>query len=204
MAKLLLNQNGYQLPTLFNTPNTCHLSMKALVAFFSQTGNTKLIADTIYEQLLTRIETDLNSVREVESRSLDEYDILFIGAPCHDSDLAQSVKGFLDKLPDSPRFKLVGFFTHATHMPDRGKDLYDRWAGRCHLSFENTCREKNIEFLGYFHCQGRASPPIENFIHQEIITDEDEWNEYLPDLRTHPNAQDIESAKKFVLDLLNH
>ncbi len=69
-------------------------------------------------------------------------------------------------------------------------------------SFENACKDKNIEFLGCFNCQGKASPPIENFIRQEIITDEDEWNEYLPDLRKHPDANDIENAKKFAQEIL--
>ncbi|MGY5854255.1 MAG: hypothetical protein RTU92_11860, partial [Candidatus Thorarchaeota archaeon] len=163
----------------------------------------KLIAETLHESLLTSIEADIATVRSVDLSNLDEYDLLLVGAPCHDSDLAPPVKGFLEELPDSPRFKLVGFFTHATHMPEQSRELYDKWAGRCHLSFENACRDKDIDFLGYFHCMGKASPPIENFIHQEIITDEEEWNEYLPDLRTRPNMQDIESAKEFVLDLLD-
>ncbi|MGY5875403.1 MAG: flavodoxin family protein [Candidatus Thorarchaeota archaeon] len=171
--------------------------------YFSQTGNTKQIAEAMCETLSVKIEADIETVRSVNMDGLDEFDLLFVGSPCHDSDLAPPMKGFLEKLPESPRFKLVGFFTHATYMPDQAGDLYEQWAGRCHLTFENICRDKNIELLGYFHCQGKASPPIENFIHQEIITDEDEWNEYLPDLRTHPDTKDIESAKKFVLGLLD-
>jgi len=180
--------------------------MKALVTYFSQTGNTKQIAEAIHETLSTHDEADIRTVRSIEFEKLDDYDLLFVGAPCIDSDLAPPVKGFLEKLPDSPRFKLVGFFTHSTYMPNRDertRELYDQWAGRCHLSYENACNDKDIEFLGYFHCQGKASSPIENFIHQEIITDEDEWNEYLPDLRTHPNTVDIENAKKFALGILD-
>ncbi|MCK5152075.1 MAG: flavodoxin domain-containing protein [Candidatus Thorarchaeota archaeon] len=180
--------------------------MKILVTYFSQTGNTKQIAEAIHETLSTREETDISSVRSIEFEKLDDYDLLFVGAPCHDSDLAPPVKGFLEKLPNSPRFKLVGFFTHSTYMPERderAKQLYDQWAGRCHLSFENTCSAKNINFLGYFHCEGKAIAPIENFIHQEIITDEDEWNEYLPELRKHPDANDIENAKKYALGILD-
>ena len=179
--------------------------MKALVTYFSQTGNTKLIAETISEVLSTQIEADICTVRSVDLDTLDKYDLLVVGTPCHDSDLAPPVKGFLDKLPDSPRFKLVGFFTHATNMPDseRNQQLYDQWAGRCIPSFESSCETKNIEYLGTFHCQGKASEPIEYFIHQEIITDEEEWNQYLPDLRTHPTAIDIENAEIFVLDILD-
>ncbi len=179
--------------------------MKALVTYFSQTGNTKEIAEAIHESLSAKIEANIGTVRSVDPNTLHDYDILFVGAPCHDSDLAPPVKGFLERLPDSPGFKLVGFFTHATYMPggdDRWKDLYDQWAGLCRPSFEKACKDKNIEFLGHFHCQGRASASIENFIHQEIVTDEDEWNEYLPELRKHPDEADIQNAKEFALKLI--
>jgi flavodoxin len=175
--------------------------MKSLVAYFTQTNNTKMIAEAIYEVVSAKGEAVIYTIRSVDLDALDKYDLLFVGAPCHDSDLAPPVKGFLEKLPKSPSFKLVGFFTHATYLPEgteRKQELYDQWAGRCIPTFENTCKEKDIELLGIFHCMGKASPPIEHFIHQEIITDEDEWNEYLPILRECPTGQDIDDTKKFV------
>lgn len=180
--------------------------MKSLVAYFTQTGNTKMIAEAIFEELSAHDETSIESMRRVNLESLNDIDLLFVGGPCHDSDLARPLKGFLEKLTESPRFKLAGFFTHATSMPDgdiRNAELYARWAGRCHLTFEDTCRHKDIEFLGYFHCQGKASSAIECFIRQEIITDDDEWNEYLPRLRKHPDSDDVENAKKFVQGILD-
>ncbi len=178
--------------------------MKALVTYISQTGNTKMIAEKMHEAISSQAEVDINTMWSVDLGTLDKYDILFVGAPCHDSDLARPVKGFLDRLPESPTFKLVGFFTHATNMPDneRNKALYDQWAGRCIPSFQNVCERSDIELLGIFHCQGKASGPIEQFIHQEIITNEDEWNQYLPELRTHPTTNDLENAGKFALDIL--
>ena len=179
--------------------------MKTLVAYFTQTGNTKLIAEAIHEVLSTQGEANIHPVRRVDIESLNEYDLIFVGAPCHDSDLAPPVKGFLEKLPDSPKFKLIGFFTHSTNVPDgteRNQELYDKWAGLCIPTFENACKDKNVELLGSFHCQGRASEPIEGFIRQQIITDDDEWAVYLPELRKHPDVNDIENAKKFALEIL--
>ncbi|MFW9917970.1 MAG: flavodoxin family protein [Candidatus Thorarchaeota archaeon] len=178
--------------------------MRALVVYFSQTGNTRILAEKIHDVISTQLEADIGIVRSIGLDRLDQYNVLFVGTPCHDSDLAPPVKGFLDRLPESPRFKVAGFFTHATTMPDsdRNKELYDQWAGRCIPSFENACSRKNIEYLGTFHCQGKASEPIEQFIHQQIITDEDEWNQYLADLRTHPTASEIEHAERFALDII--
>jgi flavodoxin len=181
--------------------------MKSLVTYFTQTNNTKMIAEAIFEAISGTGEATIDTVRRVDLDSLDEYDLLFVGAPCHDSDLAPPVKGLLERLPNSPKLKLVGFFTHATYLPDgstRKQELYDQWAGRCIPSFENTCNEKDIELLGLFHCMGKASPPIEYFIRQEIFTDEDEWNEYLPVLRKHPTNQDIDNAKKFAQEMIEN
>ena len=179
--------------------------MKSLVTYFTQTNNTKMIADVIFEVVSAHGEAKIDTVQRVDIESLADFDLIFVGAPCHDTDLAPPVKGFLEKLPDSPEFKLVGFFTHSTNMPDdteRNEELYKEWAGRCIPTFENACKDKNIELLGYFHCQGKASEPIEGFIHQEIITDDDEWAEYLPELRKHPDSNDIENAKKFAQEII--
>lgn len=165
-----------------------------------------MIAEAIHEVFSEREEADITPLRRVNHDTLDQYDMLVVGAPCHDSDLAPPLKGFLENLPESPKFKLAGFFTHATYMSnkdERGGELYEQWAGRCHQTFENACSIKNIGFLGYFNCQGKASPPIENFIRQEIIHDDDEWDEYLPELRKHPDSTDIDNAKKFALDILD-
>jgi flavodoxin len=179
--------------------------MKALVVYFTQTGNTQMIAEAIHESIAARGEADISTVRKVNRDTLDDYDLLVVGAPCHDNDLAPPVKGFLERLPESPPFKLAGFFTHATYMSneDGQGGLYNEWAGRCIPSFESACKNKDIEFLGCFNCQGKASPPIEAFIRQEIIHDDDEWNKYLPELRTHPNLSDIENAKKFAQQILD-
>ncbi|MGY5858580.1 MAG: flavodoxin family protein [Candidatus Thorarchaeota archaeon] len=176
------------------------------MTYFTQTNNTKMIADAIFEVVSANGEAKIDTVRRVDLEALDDYDIIFVGAPCHDSDLAPPVKGFLEKLPDTPKFKLAGFFTHSTNMPDdteRNQELWSKWAHLCIPTFENACKDKNIEFLGYFNCQGKASEPIEGFIRQQIITDDDEWAVYLPELRKHPNSDDIEDAKKFVLKIID-
>ena len=166
-----------------------------------------MIADAIYESLSSNIEVDISIMRNVDISKINRYDLVFVGGPCHDSDLAQPVKGFLERLPNSPDFKLAGLFTHATYMPDedeRRKELFDKWAGLCSASFETGSKNKEIEFLGYFHCMGKASPPIEEFIRREIITDDDEWSVYLPILRKHPNDVDLESAKDFAHKIVDN
>jgi hypothetical protein len=100
---------------------------------------------------------------------------------------------------------LAGFATHATYTPEGGKreqKVYEEWAGRCIVSFDRVSQEKGIDFLGYFHCQGAPSPPIEEFIRNTIVTDETEWKMYVEQVRKHPNEEDLQKARKFVLQVL--
>jgi len=57
-------------------------------------------------------------------------------------------------------------------------------------------QEKQIAFLGYFHCQGAPSPPIETFIHNTIVTDKEEWESYIREVREHPNKADLQHARE--------
>ncbi len=61
---------------------------------------------------------------------------------------------------------------------------------------------EGIDFLGYFCCQGAPSPPIEQFIHNTIVTDEDEWEDYIEEVRKHPDNEGLRKARQFALGIL--
>ena len=56
--------------------------------------------------------------------------------------------------------------------------------------------------MGYFGCQGAPSPPIEQFIHSAIVTDEDEWQAYVREVRKHPDEDDLRRARAFARQVL--
>ncbi len=180
--------------------------MKIIIAYYSQTGNTEKVARAIHKEVADGYDVRLCKISEITAADLNDYELVFLGAPCHDSDLATPLKKFLASLHQSPDFKLAGFYTHATFTPDRGareQELFSEWAGRCSESFESACQEKQIGFLGYFNCMGAPSPPIEAFIHSRIITSEEEWSAYLPEVRAHPNAEDLSNARTFARTALS-
>ena len=179
--------------------------MNALVGYYSQSGNTEKIANAIYEELSNHYQASIEKLGSISPESMNDYDLVFIGSPCIDSDLAVPVKNFLNDLPTPPKFKLAGFYTHATLMTDDDGQggLFSKWAGMCLTTFEQTCESKQISFLGLFHCQGIPNPGIEQFIKQEIITDEKEWATYLPDIKTRPNEEDIENARSFAKEIIS-
>jgi flavodoxin len=180
--------------------------MNILIAYFSQTGNTAQLAHAIGEAALSHEhQVTLREIGEVTAESLNDYDLVFLGSSCHDTDLATPAKRFLEQIGRSPTFKLAGFVTHATQMPDQGgraRELYERWAGNCVRTLKRVSEEKQTVFLGYFHCQGAPSPPIEAFIRKTIITDQDEWATYIANARGHPNSEDLQRARLYALQVL--
>jgi len=172
--------------------------LKVLVAYYSETGNTEKIARAIYEEVSKDHEAHLKKIKEVTVDTLNDYDLVFLGSACHSTDLAAPVKRMLDAIPHSPRFKLAGFFTHATSSGG-----FKRWASKCILSFQKTSKEKKINFEGYYNCQGVPSPPIQEFIKREVITSAGEWEEYFEEVRKHPSIEDLQKAKEFAQEVLS-
>jgi flavodoxin len=186
--------------------------MKILVTYYSETGNTAKVAEAIAESLVVRgHEADLVALAdaapagEMAAEGMEAYDLIFLGTACHDADLAQPAKQFLQRLPDSPDLKLAGFVTHASYTPeggDRQKEAHGTWASRCALSFHQASQEKGFEYLGYFGCQGAPSPPIEQFIRSHIATDDDEWQAYIEEAREHPDEDDLYEAREYAEQVL--
>ena len=180
--------------------------MKILITYFSQTGNTEKIAEAIHEITSKNHDSNLKRIKKVKIEDLTDFDLIFIGSACHDSDLAKPVLKFLKKIPESPKYAIAGFYTHSTFLPEgdnRIKKLSERWSGKCSATFESLKEKKNINFKGYFRCQGIPSSPIEQFIHKTIIKDDEEWTEFLEEVKKHPDENDIENAKKFAQDILS-
>ncbi|MDH5448688.1 MAG: flavodoxin domain-containing protein [Candidatus Bathyarchaeota archaeon] len=172
--------------------------MKVLVAYYSETGNTEKVARAISEEASKDHEAYLEKIEDVTADALNNYDLVFLGSACHSTDLAAPVKRILNAIPHSPKFKLAGFFTHATSSGG-----FNRWASKCILSFQETSKEKRIDFKGYYNCQGAPSPPIQEFIKREIITSAAEWEGYFEEVMNHPTTEDLHKAREFARDILS-
>jgi flavodoxin len=181
--------------------------MKTLIAYYSETGNTEMVANSIYDEVQVQEHyAQIKRIDEIPVKDFEGFDLIFLGSACHDSDLTIPMLKVLDQIPQAPTLKLAGFATHATFTPEGGeweRRLYEQWAGGCYTRFGQTSKEKGIDFLGYFSCQGAASPPIESFIKDEIFSNNpDRWDEYVTELRKHPNETDCSNAREFARKVL--
>lgn len=74
--------------------------LKALIVYFSATGNTRKVADAIYRGLVSEeVESTLCSVEDAGDKELYDYDLVFLGSPSIEFLPAAPVMRFIrDKL----------------------------------------------------------------------------------------------------------
>lgn len=69
-----------------------------LVTYYSRSGNTKKMAELVYQGLTARgIKADLIPVQDVQIDSLPEYDGFIVGSPNYFGTMAWPIKKFIDE-----------------------------------------------------------------------------------------------------------
>jgi flavodoxin len=74
--------------------------MKVFIIYDSKYGNTKIVAESILENLkqVERIEAEIGYAKEVDPQKLICYDALMIGAPNHMGRPSRTIQKFIDEL----------------------------------------------------------------------------------------------------------
>ena len=153
---------------------------KALVAYYTQTGNTLKIAESIYEALAG--EKDISASEQI--KSLDAYDLVFIGFPIHAQSIPKQVQDFLKKVPKGKKIAL--FSTHgALTGSQHSREALESAAGLA----------AGANLLGTFTCRGRVPYSVLESLQSK--PEHKAWAEMAASARTHPNATDLEEAKVF-------
>ena len=88
--------------------------MKVLIIYYSQSGNTMLIARHI-EKGLRRAGADVTVVRlkDASYEMMEDYDLIGLGSPTWKAD-TPNMHHFIDKMPDQGGKQCFGFNTHGT------------------------------------------------------------------------------------------
>jgi flavodoxin/ferredoxin len=88
--------------------------MKVLIAYYSQTGNTKRIAEAIHRGMSRVVEVcDIADIRDTDPRRVREYDLIGIGGPAIGAE-ADIVKRFVYSIPLAGGQHAFAFNSHGS------------------------------------------------------------------------------------------
>jgi flavodoxin len=161
--------------------------MKVLVAYVSQSGNTKKVADAIFQEI--QADKEIKELGEVSD--LEGYDLAFIGYPIMQFGPAKPAQAFLEE--NSSGKKIALFMTHA--VPD-GAPPVEAYIAKSKEAAAGA------DVAGIFECQGELAA---NLIEMLLKSDDPEmraFGEMGPSTKGQPDAARLEKAGAFAKEIM--
>jgi flavodoxin len=159
--------------------------MKALVTYYSETGNTKKLAQAIYDGLA--IEKEIKPVQETEHT--EKYDIIFYGFPVQAHSVPAKAMNFINRLPEGQK---IAFFS--THGSLRGGILPKQ-------AFEHAVSlALKANVLGYFGCRGQVKAELLDMLME--TPEHKTWANEAQSASGHPDEHDLADAKSFAAEII--
>ncbi len=158
---------------------------KTLVAYFTRTGNTRRIAEAIFEAIES--EKEILTLDKVDH--LSPYDLVFIGFPVQMHSVPLPVEDFLKRLPAGKKIAL--FCTHGSLAGHR--------LSREALEYAAILASR-AKILGMFSSRGKLSVQALDALHRS--PEHQEWVEMAASAGGHPNAVDLEEARVFARQMI--
>ena len=154
--------------------------MKALVAYYSESGNTEKLAKAIYEGISVS-DKEIGTISDVNAI---DCDVIFIGFPVQASSVPGKVEKFIKNIPEG---KMIAFFV--THGSLRGGQLA---ISALHYAFSLALK---MTVLGTFGCRGEVNPDI-----IEALLKKPEHRAWAMEAQSavgHPDDADLEDGIEF-------
>ena len=175
------------------------ISLKILVAYFSNTGNTEKLAKAIQEGI-TGHDVDLSPVKSVDPDLLNSYDLVFLGSGIYAFNASRKLMTLVKKAAQLPS-KFAYFYTHEAPQQGAYPDSFN--------SVTKIIEKCNCEVLGVFDCCGenlveKAEEQRQAFY--STLTPEKKKQaieDHLNLVKGHPDAEDLENAKNFAKSIIN-
>jgi flavodoxin len=153
---------------------------KTLVTYFSLTGNTKRVAEAIFEEIPG--DKVIKPIGEVED--LGPFPNIFIGFPVHTHSVPYQVEVFLKKIPAGKKIAL--FSTHGSVTGSR--------LSREALEHASVLVSK-AKIVGTFSCRGKVSlKALEALIKSP---EHEAWADMAASAAAHPDEHDLAEARAF-------
>jgi len=153
---------------------------KTLVAYFTQTGNTQLVAEAIFEAL----PGDKTLKPMAEAGDLAPYHLVIAGFPVQTHSVPYPAETFLKGIPEGKKVAL--FSTHGSVTGSR--------LSREALEYASILVAK-AKLVGTFSCRGKVSMKALEILMQS--PEHEAWADMAASASTHPDASDLEDARAF-------
>ncbi len=153
---------------------------KILVTYYSLTGNTRQVAEAIFENL-----PEPKAILPIDKvEDLEEYKLIFIGFPVHAHSVPPQVERFLKKIP--PGKKIALFSTHGALIGSRlSREAIEHAA----------VTVSQAKILSTFSCRGKVSPQALEVLRKS--PEHEEWADMAASSTPHPTPHDLEQAGAF-------
>lgn len=161
--------------------------MRVLVAYMSQTGNTRKVAQAIFEEI-----PDVKEMKRIEEvESIRDYDLAFLGFPIHGEGPDKKTTSLIDRLCIEGR-KVVLFVTHAS--PQDAEEL----PSMLKKFREAACR---AEVVDMFDCQGQLAKALKMFM---LVMPNAKYRRWARNDNSHgqPDEAQLERARAFTRDVM--
>ena len=165
--------------------------MKSMVVFSSRTGNTKKVAQAVFEAL-----PDPKHIFTVEEDpAVDRYDLIVLGYWVDKGTADAKARAFFEKVKD----RNVALFGTLGAYPDSDH------AKNCTENVRELLKANHI--LGDFLCQGRVDPKLVKMMAEKLKDDPHhamtpERKTRLKEAEKHPDDKDLSDARAFILSVV--
>jgi flavodoxin len=159
--------------------------MKALVVYYSESGNTEKLAKAIYEG----IKISDKKIATIGNANAEDYDVIFVGFPVQASSVPAKVEKFIKEVPKG---KMVAFFV--THGSLRGGQLA---ITALYYAFSLALE---LTVLGTFGCRGEVSADVIEALLKK--PEHRAWAMEAQSAAGHPDDADLEDGKEFAKSMI--
>jgi flavodoxin len=169
--------------------------VKVLVAYHSQTGNTKKVAEAIFDEI--QCDKEIKKIEDVAS--IEGYALAFIGFPVWQSGPSEPAKKFLGAQGAGTNIAI--FVIHAMSSTPADRQLGDKLKG----ILEN-CRAcaSHTNLAGFFDCQGELSEAVADLLVKSNNPDLQRFAGLRGMTLGHPNEEELHKARTFARDIMNN
>lgn len=154
--------------------------MKALVAYYSESGNTEKLAQAVY-QGINVLGKEIKSIGDAEAK---DFDVIFVGFPVQASSVPAKVEKFIKSIPEG---KKVAYFV--THGSLRGGQLA---ISALYYAFSLAMK---VTVLGTFGCRGQVKPDLIDALLKN--PEHKAWAMEAQSAAGHPDEEDLKDGKQF-------